>query len=81
MLVVVFSSLMIGAPNDPLLVLNKVQTAYKKAGNITAQFEQTYTDKIRGRSHSEKGQLSASADGKIRWSYTSPQTKIVYGVF
>ena len=65
----------LAAPPAPAEVLSKVQAAYKKAGDITARFSQTYVDKLRNKKREESGQLWAKQDGRLRWSYDKPTPK------
>jgi outer membrane lipoprotein carrier protein len=67
-------SLMLAAmsPGDTLA---KVQATYKNAGDVTAKFEQTYVDKVRGAKKVESGEMWAKKDGKVRWSYRAPSRK------
>jgi outer membrane lipoprotein carrier protein len=53
----------------------KVQATYKSAGDISAKFEQTYVDKVRGSKKLETGELWAKKDGRVRWSYEKPAKK------
>lgn len=62
------------APSAEALVA-KIQQTYREAGAIEARFEQVFTDALRGKPRTERGQLWAAADGKLRWSYTAPQRK------
>lgn len=65
----------VAALSAPADTLAKVQTTYKNAGDVTAKFEQTYVDKVRGAKKVESGELWAKKDGKVRWSYQKPMRK------
>lgn len=56
-------------------VLARVQTTYKKAGDIEARFAQTYVEKLRGRGRTESGRLWTKPDGRVRWQYENPEPK------
>ncbi|MEM6731881.1 MAG: outer membrane lipoprotein carrier protein LolA [Myxococcota bacterium] len=58
-----------------LTVVNEVQTAYRAAGDVSAQFAQTFYDKLRGQRPTETGVLWAKTDGRVRWSYRAPTRK------
>ncbi|MEZ0314742.1 MAG: outer membrane lipoprotein carrier protein LolA [Myxococcota bacterium] len=72
MMLVVSLVLAAVAPSDTLA---KVQATYKNGGDVTAKFEQTYVDKMRGAKKIESGELWAKKDGKVRWSYRTPSRK------
>lgn len=56
-------------------LLEKMQAVYRNSGDMTANFTQTYTDKLRGKSRVESGEVWAKTDGRVRWSYSSPVHK------
>lgn len=72
MLTAVAIAIALSAPADTLA---KVQATYKNAGDVSAKFEQTYVDKVRGAKKLESGEMWAKKDGKVRWSYRSPARK------
>jgi outer membrane lipoprotein carrier protein len=53
----------------------RVGATYRKGGDMTATFTQTYTDKLRGKSRVESGQMWVKKDGRVRWSYQQPVSK------
>ena len=59
----------------PDQVLDRVQAAYRQAGDIEARFVQSYTGKLRGKKREEHGRLWAKADGRVRWQYEAPVRK------
>lgn len=65
----------LGATGANVGMLEAVQAAYKKAGDVEAGFTQTYVEKLRGRKRAESGRLWAKADGRVRWQYQKPTVK------
>ena len=73
-LILIVSMGLAAAPTPDQLV-NQVQAAYHNGGDMTAQFTQTYIDKLRGKKRVESGNLWVKTDGRVRWSYMKPQRK------
>lgn len=60
---------------DPSQVLQDISQTYKAGGDFSANFQQTYVDKLRGKKKVETGKLWAKKDGRVRWSYATPVKK------
>lgn len=56
-------------------ILEALQGSYRKLGEFSADFSQTYVDKLRGRGEPETGMLWVKKDGRVRWSYQTPIRK------
>lgn len=69
------SLVLLAAPLDPAAVVARVGATYRAGGDMTAQFTQTYTDKLRGKTRVESGQMWVKKDGRVRWSYQQPEHK------
>ena len=54
--------------------LDQVHRAYSRAGDIQADFTQTWVGKLRGKKQ-ESGRLWAKQDGRVRWEYAKPERK------
>ncbi|MEK7704525.1 MAG: outer membrane lipoprotein carrier protein LolA, partial [Myxococcota bacterium] len=67
-------AVLLAAPSAQSLATD-MAAAYKRGGDFSADFTQTYTDKLRGKSRTESGNLWVKADGRVRWSYTKPESK------
>lgn len=63
------------ASADPKSIVKKVQSTYRAAGDVSAEFSQTFVDKLRGERPAESGMLWAKQDGRVRWSYRTPVPK------
>lgn len=68
-------AILVTAPLDPTAVVARVGATYRAGGDMTARFTQTYTDKLRGKSRVESGQMWVKKDGRVRWSYQAPEQK------
>src|SRR5262245_58384914 len=67
------------AAPSPEAVVQRVQAVYEKAGDLEADFTQSYVEKLRGKTRVESGHLWAKKDGRVRWEYREPVPK--YFVF
>jgi outer membrane lipoprotein carrier protein len=56
-------------------LLQKLQKTYHTQTDMSAQFTQSYTDKLRQKTRQEKGTLWVKSDGRLRWSYRTPVIK------
>jgi outer membrane lipoprotein carrier protein len=54
---------------------DNVQKAYRSAGDMTGTFTQIYTDKLRNTQRREAGHLWVKGDGRVRWTYETPEPK------
>lgn len=70
-----FTCLVAWPSDDPAAALRGVQERYDAGGNLSAEFEQVYVDKLRGARKPETGVLWATEDGRVRWSYRKPVRK------
>lgn len=61
-------------PNLEKLV-TRVQATYENKADVSAAFEQTYVDSLRGTARVETGRLWAKRDGRVRWTYFKPVRK------
>jgi outer membrane lipoprotein carrier protein len=56
-------------------LINALQAKYNKLSSLAADFAQVYTPPS-GRAKRESGRLLLKKPGKMRWDYTSPETKL-----
>src|SRR5262249_5774826 len=56
-------------------IINALQTKYNKLSSLAADFTQVYTPPG-GRAKRESGRLLLKKPGKMRWDYTTPETKL-----
>lgn len=75
MVTLLFVSLLTSPAPQPSELLAEVQASYQQGGDVSAKFQQTYFDKIRGKRRTESGLLWAKKDGRVRWSYERPVVK------
>jgi outer membrane lipoprotein carrier protein len=62
------------APNADSVVAS-VQTYYTKTQTLQADFRQTYTNTVFGKSSNSDGKLYIQKPGKMRWDYKKPELK------
>jgi outer membrane lipoprotein carrier protein len=56
-------------------LINALQAKYNKLSSLAADFSQVYTP-TGGRARRESGRLLLKKPGKMRWDYSSPETKL-----
>ncbi len=64
----------VAASGPEAAAVARMQGAYQR-GDLCADFEQTYIEKLRGKKRVESGRLFAKRDGRVRWSYERPLAK------
>ena len=57
-------------------VVEQLQRTYQTANTLLADFEQIYTYSVYQRTQTSKGRLFIKKPGKMRWDYSSPETKV-----
>ena len=65
----------IGTGPSAEVIIESLQNSYQELGELSANFSQTYVDKLRGRRSAETGKLWVKNDGRVRWSYQVPTRK------
>ncbi|MBI4510805.1 MAG: outer membrane lipoprotein chaperone LolA [Deltaproteobacteria bacterium] len=56
-------------------VLTKVQKYYETTKKLSADFKQTYTNVVFGKSSESHGKVFVKKPGKMRWDYKKPEPK------
>jgi outer membrane lipoprotein carrier protein len=64
-----------GAASELDQLVNSLQTKYQRLNTLTAEFTQIYNAPGE-RTRRESGQLQLKKPGKMRWDYTTPETKL-----
>ena len=62
-------------PIGPDQILSRVQSTYKNAGDVEADFAQVYQDKLLAKTRTEQGHLWTKPDGRVVWQYNKPEHK------
>src|SRR5262249_29719742 len=70
-----FNALAISAQSELDQLINSLQAKYNKLSSLAADFTQVYTAPGE-RARRESGRLLLKKPGKMRWDYTSPETKL-----
>lgn len=65
-----------GTITDAICVVEKLQSIYKAASSMTANFKQAYTYSVYQRTQLSSGQLFLQKPGRMRWDYKTPQNKV-----
>lgn len=64
--------------SDPArTTLAAVQTFYEQTRDVTADFHQTYVNKLYDRTDKSRGHVVFKKPGKMRWDYAKPNGKII----
>lgn len=67
-----------GADADPArTTLAAVQTFYEQTRDVSADFHQTYVNKLYDRTDKSRGHVVFKKPGKMRWDYAKPNGKII----
>ena len=66
---------MVGAQSELDQLINSLQAKYNKLSSLAADFTQMYNAPGQ-KSRRESGRLLLRKPGKMRWDYTSPETKL-----
>lgn len=65
------------APGRPAVETARlIQQKYDKVHDFTADFTQTYQGGVLRKTSTEKGVLQVKKPGRMRWEYTSPESKL-----
>ena len=56
-------------------VAGGVRAVYRKGGNLTATFTQTYHDALRHKDRRQSGHMWVHQDGRVHWRYEVPERK------
>lgn len=65
------------AADPALAAVAAVQTFYDQTRDISADFFQTYVNKIYDRTDRSRGHVVFKKPGKMRWDYASPNGKVI----
>ena len=57
--------------------LAAVQTFYEQTRDVTADFQQTYVNKLYDRTDKSRGHVVFKKPGKMRWDYAKPNGKVI----
>ena len=68
-------SIAVSAPSELERLVNALQTKYARLTSLAADFVQIYTAPSE-RTRRESGHLMLKKPGKMRWDYTTPETKL-----
>lgn len=58
------------------VTLAAVQTFYEQTRDVSADFHQTYVNKLYDRTDKSRGRVVFKKPGKMRWDYTNPEKKL-----
>jgi len=67
----------LSAPDAARLALSAVQTFYDQTREVSADFFQTYVNKLYDRTDRSHGHVVFKKPGKMRWDYAKPNGKII----
>jgi outer membrane lipoprotein carrier protein len=59
------------------LTLAAVQTFYEQTRDVSADFHQTYVNKLYERTDKSRGHVTFKKPGKMRWDYAKPNGKVI----
>lgn len=59
------------------LALASVQSFYDQTKDVSADFSQTYVNKLYDRTDKSRGHVSFKKPGKMRWDYAKPNGKVI----
>jgi outer membrane lipoprotein carrier protein len=65
------------APDPARLALSAVQTFYDQTKDVSADFFQTYVNKLYDRTDRSQGHVVFKKPGKMRWDYAKPNGKVI----
>jgi len=65
------------APDPALAALSSVQTFYEQTRDVSAEFFQTYVNKLYDRTDKSRGHVVFKKPGKMRWDYAKPNGKVI----
>ena len=64
-------------PDAARVTLAAVQTFYEQTRDVTADFHQTYVNKLYDRTDRSSGHVVFKKPGKMRWDYAKPNGKVI----
>jgi outer membrane lipoprotein carrier protein len=65
------------APDPARVALSAVQTFYDQTRDVSADFFQTYVNKLYDRTDRSHGHVVFKKPGKMRWDYAKPNGKVI----
>jgi outer membrane lipoprotein carrier protein len=65
------------APDPARIALSAVQTFYDQTRDVSADFFQTYVNKLYDRTDRSRGHVVFKKPGKMRWDYAKPNGKVI----
>lgn len=65
------------AASEAARVAGAVQSFYEQTQDVSADFEQTYLNKIYNRTERSSGRVVFKKPGKMRWDYAKPNGKVI----